>query len=147
MFPVAGARGYPPGYPRHRYCGWMRAPLDPDMFDPVCPTSLAPIRFGDKWAGMIIRCLEGGPRRFSELRVPLRGITAKTLTRSLRGLERDGLITRIHGDGGYALTPLGHSLLQPMAVACAWAQEHWEELLDAREAGLAAFTDQASRSA
>jgi hypothetical protein len=34
----------------------------------------------------------------------------------------------------YELSPLGRSLLQPMAVTCAWAQEHWEQLLDAREA-------------
>ena len=114
----------------------MRAPLDPEMFDPVCPSDLTPIRFGDKWAGMIIRCLEGGPRRFSELRVPLRGITARSLTRSLRVLERDGLVTRAQGCGGYALTPLGQSLLEPMAAACGWAREHWEELLDAREAGI-----------
>lgn len=115
----------------------MRAPLEPDMFDPVCPSTLSPIRFGDKWAGLIIRCLAGGPRRFSELRVPLRGITARTLTRSLRGLERDGLLCRA-GDQGYALTPLGRSLLGPMEAACAWAREHWDELIDAREAGSAA---------
>lgn len=105
------------------------------MFDPVCPSTLSPLRFGDKWAGMVIRCLEGGPRRFSELRVPLPGITARTLTRSLRLLERDGLVCR--GDsGGYALTALGRSMLEPMDAACAWAREHWDELLDAREAAL-----------
>ncbi|MFC6016411.1 winged helix-turn-helix transcriptional regulator [Plantactinospora solaniradicis] len=117
----------------------MRAPLDPEMFDPVCPTDLTPIRFGDKWAGMIIRCLEHGPRRFSELRVPLRGIAAKTLTKSLRTLERDGLVARrAHSEPTrrveYELTALGRSLLQPIAAACAWAQEHWDELIDAREA-------------
>jgi len=113
--------------------------LDPDMFDPVCPSDLSPIRIGDKWAGMIIRCLQHGPRRFSELRVPLRGFTAKALTKSLRTLERDGLVKRTDNPGPvrrveYELTSLGHSLLQPMAAACAWAQEHWDELLDAREA-------------
>ncbi|MEV4640461.1 helix-turn-helix domain-containing protein [Actinoplanes sp. NPDC049548] len=117
----------------------MTAPLDPDMFDPVCPSDLTPIRVGDKWAGMIIRCLEHGPRRFSELRVPLRGITAKALTKSLRTLERDGLVARtVHGDPvrrvEYELTDLGRSMLAPMAAVCAWAQEHWDELLDAREA-------------
>ncbi|MEV0902045.1 helix-turn-helix domain-containing protein [Actinoplanes sp. NPDC049802] len=117
----------------------MTTPLDPDMFDPVCPSDLSPIRIGDKWAGMIVRCLEHGPRRFSELRVPLRGITGKTLTKSLRTLERDGLIKRTsHPEPmrrvEYELTPLGLSLLQPMTAACTWAREHWEELLDAREA-------------
>jgi DNA-binding HxlR family transcriptional regulator len=138
----------------------MREPLPTDLFDELCPSSLSPIRFGDKWAGMIIRCLEDGPRRFSELRVPLRRVTAKMLTQSLRGLERDGLVERTvranhaHSDqvgpvgprvvGGrpptgrveYALTPLGRSLLEPMAVACAWAEEHWDELLDARESAM-----------
>jgi DNA-binding HxlR family transcriptional regulator len=117
----------------------MRAPLDPDMFDEICPTDLTPIRFGDKWAGMVIRCLEGGPRRFSELRTPLRGITARTLTRTLRVLERDGLVRRAEGTD-YALTPLGRSMIAPMDQACAWAREHWEELLDAREAGTASMT-------
>jgi DNA-binding HxlR family transcriptional regulator len=114
----------------------MRAPLRPDMFDPVCPSTLNPIRFGDKWAGMIIRCLQDGPRRFSELRVPLPGVTARTLTRSLRALERDGLICRA-GSPGYALTALGRSMLEPMDAACAWTREHWDDLIDAREAGLA----------
>jgi DNA-binding HxlR family transcriptional regulator len=114
-------------------------PLDPNMFDPVCPSDLSPIRVGDKWAGMIIRCLEQGPRRFSELRTPLHGVTGKVLTQSLRALQRDGLITRTaHAERPrrveYELTPLGRSLLEPMAAACAWAQEHWNELLDAREA-------------
>lgn len=117
----------------------MRTPLDPDLFDPMCPSGLSPIRFGDKWAGMIVRCLEHGPRRFSELRVPLHGVTAKSLTKSLRLLERDGLVARTrHAEPqrgvDYELTALGRSLLEPMAVACAWAGEHWEELLDAREA-------------
>ncbi|MEU5724011.1 helix-turn-helix domain-containing protein [Micromonospora sp. NPDC047738] len=121
----------------------MRAPLDPDMFDEVCPTDLTPIRFGDKWAGMIIRCLESGPRRFSELRVPLRAVTPKVLTRSLRKLEQDGLIRRtVHVAPTrrveYALTPLGRSLLGPIEVACAWAREHWDELIDAREGVVAA---------
>ncbi|MEO3812440.1 helix-turn-helix domain-containing protein [Sphaerisporangium sp. B11E5] len=114
----------------------MPEPLSPDMFDEVCPSGLTPIRFGDKWAGMIIRCLESGPRRFSELRIPLRGITPKVLTSSLRTLTRDGLITRTPGPAQrveYALTPLGRSMLEPMNAACAWAQDHWEELLDARE--------------
>ncbi|MFC6084992.1 winged helix-turn-helix transcriptional regulator [Sphaerisporangium aureirubrum] len=114
----------------------MPEPLDPDMFDPVCPSDLAPIRFGDKWSGMIIRCLEQGPRRFSELRIPLHGITAKVLTRSLRTLTRDGLVERtVHPAQRveYALTPLGRSLLEPMNAACAWTEQHWDELLDARE--------------
>jgi DNA-binding HxlR family transcriptional regulator len=119
--------------------GRHRKPLDADMFDEACPSSLVPIRFGDKWAALVIRCLESGPRRFSELRVPLRRVTPKVLTGSLRALERDGLVSRTVHPGPmphveYELTPLGRSLLEPMEAACRWASEHWEELLDAREA-------------
>jgi DNA-binding HxlR family transcriptional regulator len=114
-------------------------PLPRDMFDELCPSSLLPFRFGDKWAALVMRCLEDGPRRFSELRVPLHRVSPKVLTQSLRGLERDGLVSRMVRSAPelrveYALTPLGRSMLEPMAAACAWAAEHWDELLDAREA-------------
>lgn len=133
-------RSETPGYlPDTGYREAMREPLPADMFDELCPSSLNPIRFGDKWAALVISCLEGGPRRFSELRVPLRRVTPKVLTQSLRSLERDGLIRRTVHAGAtphveYALTPLGRSLLEPMKAACAWTEQHWDELLDAREA-------------
>jgi DNA-binding HxlR family transcriptional regulator len=123
--------------------GRVTEPLDPEMFDPICPSDLLPFRFGDKWAALIIHCLQDGPRRFSELRIPLRGITAKVLTQSLRALERDGMVRRTAYAEPvrrveYELTPLGRSLLDPIAAACAWAEQHWDELLDAREASLPA---------
>lgn len=119
-----------------------RQPLPADMFDELCPSTLTPFRFGDKWAGMVVLCLEYGPRRFSELRVPLHRVTPKVLTQSLRRLERDGLISRtVHADPKagteYALTPLGQSMLEPLHAACEWAAEHLDELLDAREQHLA----------
>jgi DNA-binding HxlR family transcriptional regulator len=112
--------------------------LDPDMFAGCAPVA-APIRIGDKWTGKIIRCLETGRRRFTELQVPLRGITPKVLTETLRAMERDGLITRtayaeIPPRVEYDLTPLGRTLLKPMAACCDWAQAHLPELLDARQA-------------
>ncbi|RKN42364.1 winged helix-turn-helix transcriptional regulator [Streptomyces hoynatensis] len=112
--------------------------LGPEMFDELCPSTLVPVRFADKWAWPVLRCLEDGPRRFSELRVPLRRATARVLTHSLRRLERDGLISRTAHAGPparveYALTPLGRSLLEPLAVLSAWTAEHWEELVEARE--------------
>ncbi|MET8862034.1 helix-turn-helix domain-containing protein [Nonomuraea sp. NPDC004580] len=98
-----------------------------------------PIRVGDKWGGMIIQCLEGGPRRFSELMVPLRTVTPKVLTKSLRALERDGFVVRTvrRGPGRhveYELTPLGRSLLDLLGAARAWAETHMDALLDAPEA-------------
>ncbi|TDD67188.1 transcriptional regulator [Jiangella aurantiaca] len=123
----------------------MPTPLDPDMFDPVCPSTLMPLRFSDKWAGLVIRCLEDGPRRFSELRVPLRSVSAQSLTTSLRNLQRDGLVVRTEWPGPdrsveYALTPLGRSMLPVIEALCEWGAEHWDELLDAREASTAART-------
>lgn len=118
-----------------------RTPLDPEMFDPVCPSPLVPFRVGDKWATLILRCLEEGPRRFSELKVPLRGITAKSLTASLRRLEQDGFVAREEYEGTqrhveYALTPLGRGLLGPLDAACEWTRDHWDELIETQERSL-----------
>ncbi|MCX4748772.1 helix-turn-helix transcriptional regulator [Kitasatospora sp. NBC_01287] len=96
-----------------------------------------PFKVGDKWSWLILRCLEAGPRRFSELKVPLRGITAKVLAQSLRALERDGLLTRTEFEENpprveYELTALGHSLFGPMDAVCAWAREHLGQVDAAR---------------
>ncbi|WP_242436915.1 winged helix-turn-helix transcriptional regulator [Streptomyces sp. CB02488] len=118
----------------------MSQPLDPEMFT-GCSHTASPFRIGGKWTAQIIRCLEPGPRRFSELEIPLRSITPKVLTETLRAMERDALITRtVHVDApapapvSYELTPLGRTLLAPMAACCAWAAEHLPTLLDARDA-------------
>jgi DNA-binding HxlR family transcriptional regulator len=115
----------------------MSEPLPPDLFDELCPSTLSPIRIGDKWGAMIVRCLERGPRRFSELRVPLARVTPKVLTQSLRTLERDGYVVRraAHRQVSYELTGLGRSLLGPLDAVCAWTEDHWDELVDAREPG------------
>lgn len=114
-------------------------PLSPDLFAPECPQSAMPIRIGEKWAGMVIVCLADGPRRFSELKVPLRGVTPKVLTETLRALERDGMITRtVHDENPprveYALTDLGRTLFGPMQVCREWAAANLDKLLAAREA-------------
>ncbi|MFI7273549.1 winged helix-turn-helix transcriptional regulator [Streptomyces sp. NPDC049879] len=126
----------------------MSEPLRPDMFEELCPSGLLPLRFADKWAPLVLRCLADGPRRFSELRVPLHRTTAKVLTHTLRALQRDGLITRTEHPGRtphveYALTALGRGLLGPLEAVCAWTEQHWEELLAAREA----YTDATTRPA
>jgi DNA-binding HxlR family transcriptional regulator len=115
----------------------MSQALDPDMFDAACPSSTGPLKVGDKWTGMIISCLVDGPRRFSELQVPLRRITPKVLTETLRRLERDGLITRttypeIPPRVEYELTDLGRTLLEPLAAARVWCEDHLPQLLEAR---------------
>ena len=51
-------------------------------------------RVGDKWSVLVVTRLGGGPLRFNELRRSIGGISQRMLTLTLRGLERDGLITR-----------------------------------------------------
>ncbi|WP_163542344.1 winged helix-turn-helix transcriptional regulator [Occultella kanbiaonis] len=116
----------------------MTDPLAPDMFEELCPSGLTPFRLSEhKWSALVLRCLKDGPRRFSELRIPLHRVTPRVLTRTLRSLERDGLISRSAGPGPtrvtYALTGLGRSILVPLAAVCDWTAAHFEDLIDARE--------------
>jgi DNA-binding HxlR family transcriptional regulator len=94
-------------------------------------------RIGDKWAIYVVDRLGAGPRRFSELLRGIDGITARMLTVTLRGLERDGLLTRtVHAAVpprvDYALTPLGHTLREVIGQLVGWADEHLGEIEAAR---------------
>ena len=107
------------------------------MFDPMCPSSALPFQIGDKWTGMVVVCLEHGPRRFGEIQAPLRAITPKVLTETLRAMERDGFVTRTAYPENpprveYELTPLGRSLLILVEAARAWSRDHLAELLAVR---------------
>src|SRR3954465_1741749 len=102
-----------------------------------CASEAVPMRVGAKWTAKIITCLRDGPRRFSELQVPLRGITPKVLTESLRALERDGMLTRTERPGTpahveYELTGLGRSLFEPLEAQCAWTRQHLADVVAAR---------------
>lgn len=113
-----------------------RPPLDPEMFT-GCTPARTPIRIGDKWAPMILRCLQDGPRRFSELRVPLPSITPKVLTETLRALERDGIVARtaypeIPPRVEYELTGLGREFIGLLDTCCSWNRRHGEEIAAAR---------------
>src|SRR6202051_3595396 len=90
-------------------------------------------RIGDKWAVLVVSRLGDGPLRFNELRRSIGGISQRMLTLTLRGLERDGLITRtvfptIPPRVDYALTSLGRDLLEPGSVLGAWATRHQAEI-------------------
>lgn len=94
-------------------------------------------RIGDKWAIYIVDHLGEGPRRFSELHRGIDGITARMLTVTLRGLERDGIVTRtvyatVPPRVDYELTPLGRTLLATIGQLVAWAGEHIGEIEAAR---------------
>lgn len=96
-------------------------------------------RVGDKWSVLIVGLLGDGTKRFSELRRAIEGISQRMLTLTLRGLERDGLVTRtvfptVPPRVDYALTPLGQTLLEPVRALGAWAEEHRAEIQAARDA-------------
>jgi DNA-binding HxlR family transcriptional regulator len=110
------------------------------LYDPLraaCPTRQVLTRIADKWSMFVLIALQERMLRFSELRRRIDGITGKMLTQTLRGLERDGLVTRtayptVPVTVEYELTPLGRSLAGAVGVIRGWALEHIEEVEAAR---------------
>ena len=83
-------------------------------------------RIGDKWSVLIVTRLGARPMRFNELKKEIGGISQRMLTLTLRGLERDGMVTRtvfatIPPRVDYDLTTLGRSLLVPVSALGDWA--------------------------
>ncbi|MCZ2122165.1 MAG: helix-turn-helix transcriptional regulator [Anaerolineales bacterium] len=111
--------------------------MDGNVYKEACPTRLALDRIADKWTTLIIGLLENRPRRFSELKREIEGISQKMLTQTLRGLERDGLVTRtvyaqIPPRVEYELTALGQTLCEPIAAIRHWAEANINEIVDAQ---------------
>lgn len=99
-------------------------------------------RIGDKWSVLVVELLAGGPMRFNELRRMIGGISQKMLTTTLRGLERDGLVTRtvfptIPPRVEYELTELGQELQAPVRALGEWARRN----IDRIDAARARFDD------
>jgi len=95
-------------------------------------------RVGDKWSMQVVMALGFGSRRFSELKREIDGISQRMLTLTLRGLERDGLISRhvtptIPPRVDYELTELGTSLRGPVRALGRWANEHIDCIRAAQE--------------
>ncbi|MEX0404774.1 helix-turn-helix domain-containing protein [Aquibium sp. LZ166] len=94
-------------------------------------------RVGDKWTVLVVSKLGGGPLRFNELRNTIGGISQKMLTTTLRGLERDGFVTRtvfptIPPRVDYELTDLGRELLVPVQALGDWALKNIDRVDAAR---------------
>jgi len=87
-------------------------------------------RIADKWTLLVIEALDGeGEMRFSGLQRRVGQISHKMLTKTLRQLERDGLVTRcVHAAVpprvDYSLTPLGESLGESVCGICTWVGRH-----------------------
>ena len=94
-------------------------------------------RVGDKWSVLVVELLSDGPMRFNELRRAIGNISQKMLTSTLRGLERDGIVTRtvfatVPPRVDYELTALGRELREPVMALAGWARENIERINTAR---------------
>ncbi|WP_460083237.1 winged helix-turn-helix transcriptional regulator [Roseibium sp. LAB1] len=111
----------------------------PHHEDPRC----VPVRrllqtVGSKWCSLVVAHLEYEPRRFSDLKRSIGGVTQKSLTATLRELEKDGLVNRVVTPSipprvDYSLTPLGRTLLAPLKALTDWAIENEAAVSSARE--------------
>ena len=94
-------------------------------------------RIGNKWTIFVVMMLTDGPRRFNELKRLVGGVSQRMLTFTLRGLERDGLVSRtvyptVPPRVEYALTDLGRSLQDPVQALGAWAFSNLSAIQEAR---------------
>jgi len=102
-----------------------------------CPSRQILDRIGDTWSVLIVVMLVDGPHRYTELAKRIEGISPKMLTQTLRGLERDGLISRtvhpvVPPRVDYALTGLGQSLYSLVEGLEKWAESHIDDVQAAR---------------
>ncbi|MBE9068793.1 helix-turn-helix transcriptional regulator [Leptolyngbya cf. ectocarpi LEGE 11479] len=92
----------------------------------------------DKWITAIIYVLSRGKRRYGELQREIGGVSQRMLTRTLRNLEKDGLVRREEFTTPslmveYSLTPLGETLVEPLQSLCQWSVDYFDEVRRARE--------------
>ncbi len=105
----------------------------------ACPVRDVLDRVGDKWSSLILLALRGSPHRFGVLRREIADISQRMLTETLRNLQRDGFVSRTVIPSSppqvtYALTPLGHSLDEKLAILAQWSAENHDAIRAARSA-------------
>jgi DNA-binding HxlR family transcriptional regulator len=94
-------------------------------------------RVGDKWTMMVVGALSDGPTRFNAVKRAIDGISHRILTLTLRGLERDGIISRtvyptVPPKVEYELTDLGRSLIEPLNALANWSLKNKGNIEEAR---------------
>ncbi|MDF5708931.1 MAG: helix-turn-helix domain-containing protein [Nostoc sp. S4] len=109
-----------------------------EVFDTTCAAPQVLEHIASKWVVLIIYVLSQGTKRYSQLQQQIKGISPKMLIQNLRKLEACGLVQRVvhpvmPPQVDYSLTPLGETLVDPLAVLCEWAVEHVHELKPARK--------------
>jgi DNA-binding HxlR family transcriptional regulator len=111
---------------------------EPTEFEMVAGTRAALDLLAGKWTIETLYLLAGGRRRYSEVYYEVGEISKKVLTRTLRKLERHGLVERtVHAEVPprveYSLTPLGWSLTGPLMTIYEWSAEHLSPAVETRE--------------
>lgn len=118
-----------------------------DVFDASCPTRQVLNLISMRWTSLIVGALANETLRFGELGEAIGGISRKSLTKTLRALEGDGLVHRevfaeVPPRTEYRLTPLGRSLIEPLSALRAWSEGNIESILAARDSGAASAEPQ-----
>jgi len=111
----------------------MDMPTQPGVSEHCRKMSSVLTIVGDKWTVMIVMVLTERPRRFNDIKRTIGGISQQMLTRTLKALERDGMVSRtvhptVPPQVEYALTELGHSLAEPLRELGAWAGAQLETI-------------------
>lgn len=112
----------------------LRTPVTPGDRD-ACMAGDVLRRVGEKWSVLVLALLSAGPYGFNELDRAVAGLSRRILTRTLRTLEGDGLISRRETPQRveYDLTDLGRSLFPLLVAIGEWAERHGPEINNARE--------------
>ena len=110
---------------------------DSNVLNAQCPPRQALDLISDRWTMIVIKALAEGIQRYGALHRDIGGISQKMLTQTLRAMERDGLVLRtvypvVPPKVEYTLTPLGETLIEPLAAIGAWAERHMDEIVQAR---------------
>jgi len=111
----------------------MDMPASPGIRNACIEVSAVLSLVGEKWTVMVVMVLLERPRRFNDIRRTIGGISQQMLTRTLKALERDGMVSRtvyptVPPQVEYALTELGRSLSEPMRALGEWASSRREEI-------------------
>jgi DNA-binding HxlR family transcriptional regulator len=116
----------------------MTAPTHHPLHQDCQKVSQILARIAEKWSMLVVMLLRDGPRRFNDIKRNTAGISQQMLTRTLRGLERDGIVTRTIFPTSppqveYRLTELGRSMSEPVLAFGRWVQNHLPQIDAARE--------------
>ncbi len=115
------------------------AKVEFDAYLASCPSRQLLDVIANKWVCLVLTALADGPKRHSELRRAIVGVSQKMLTQTLRELERDGLLTRtvtasVPVRVDYELTELGQDLQRVVRDLKQWAEHNMGKVLEARAA-------------